>query len=145
MRPRRQFELHEPASEEILGYSTVELYQRGPSLWFNSVHVDDRQRVKQAFESLFKEGKRYDVEYRVQRKNGEWFWALDRAVATSDENGVRIATGLLSDITERKAAEEILLRLASIVECSEDAIIGKTMKGVHSFVHKFLDLVVFDQ
>jgi diguanylate cyclase (GGDEF)-like protein/PAS domain S-box-containing protein len=41
-----------------------------------------------------------------------------------------VATGLLSDITERKAIEEQLLRLASIVECSDDAIIGKTTEGV---------------
>jgi diguanylate cyclase (GGDEF)-like protein/PAS domain S-box-containing protein len=41
-----------------------------------------------------------------------------------------VATGLLSDITERKAVEEQLLRLASIVECSDDAIIGKTKEGV---------------
>jgi diguanylate cyclase (GGDEF)-like protein/PAS domain S-box-containing protein len=54
----------------------------------------------------------------------------DRAVATHDKNGIRVATGLLSDITERKKAEESLLRLASIVEFSEDAIIGKTTEGV---------------
>ena len=72
----------------------------------------------------------YEVECRAQRKNGEWFWPHDRAVATSDQNGVRVATGLLSDIAERKAAEETLLKLASIVEFSEDAIIGKTAQGV---------------
>jgi diguanylate cyclase (GGDEF)-like protein/PAS domain S-box-containing protein len=38
-------------------------------------------------------------------------------------------TGLLSDITERKAAEETLQKLASIVECSQDAIVGKNMDG----------------
>src|SRR5918912_784895 len=33
------------------------------------------------------------------------------------------------DITERKRAEEVHARLASIVESSEDAIIGKTLEG----------------
>ncbi len=37
----------------------------------------------------------------------------------------------LSDVTERKATEDKLLRLASIVECSQDAIIGKTTEGVN--------------
>jgi diguanylate cyclase (GGDEF)-like protein/PAS domain S-box-containing protein len=48
----------------------------------------------------------------------------------SEQITVRRAAGLLSDITERKATEEQLLRLASIVECSQDAIIGKTIDGV---------------
>ncbi|MEB3831348.1 PAS domain S-box protein [Phormidium sp. CCY1219] len=34
------------------------------------------------------------------------------------------------DITERKKAEKELLRLASIVESSDDAIIGKTLEGI---------------
>ena len=119
-----------PGIETILGYSTAEVYQRGDSLWYDSIHVDDRQRVKQAFESLLNEGKPYDVECRVQRKSGEWFWAHDRAVATGEKDGVRFATGLLSDITERKASEETLRRLASIVELSEDAITVINTDGV---------------
>jgi PAS domain S-box-containing protein len=116
--------------EKILGYSMAELYRQGATVWFNAVHLDDRQRVKQAFESLFKERRPYDVECRAQRKNGEWFWAHDRAVATTDKNGVRIATGLLSDITAGKATEEALPKLDSIVEFSENAIIGKNIDDV---------------
>ena len=116
--------------EAMLGYSTAEVYQQGDFLWYNSVHVDDRQRVRKAFEALIKEGKPYDIECRVQRKNGEWFWAHDRAAVTQDKNGTRVAAGLLSDITPRKAAEETLQKLASIVEFSQDAIIGKNKDGV---------------
>ena len=111
-----------PRIETILGYSPAEFYQRGDSVWYDSIHVDDRQRVLRAFESLLNEGKPYDVECRIQRKSGEWFWAHDRAVTTGEKDGVRFATGLLSDITERKASEEMLRKLASIVELSEDAI-----------------------
>jgi PAS domain S-box-containing protein len=119
-----------PRVEEVLGYSVVEVYQQGDSVWYNSIHIDDRQRVKQAFQSLINEGTRYDVECRVQRKSGEWIWMHDRAIVATDSNGVRFATGLLSDITERKEAEETLRKLASIVQSSQDAIVGKHMDGV---------------
>ena len=119
-----------PGIEAILGYSRAEVYQRGDSVWYDSIHANDRQRVKQAFEALLNEGKPYDVECRVQRKSGEWFWAHDRAVATGEKDGVRFATGLLSDITERKTAEESLKKLASIVEFSEDAITVVNTDGV---------------
>ena len=84
-----------PGIEAILGYSPAEVYQRGDSVWRDSIHADDRQRVKQAFESLLNEGKPYDVECRVQRRSGEWFWAHDRAVATGEKDGIRFATGLV--------------------------------------------------
>jgi diguanylate cyclase (GGDEF)-like protein/PAS domain S-box-containing protein len=119
-----------PQVETILGYSSEEFRRRGDSLWFNSVHPDDKEKVGKAFESLIHEGKSYDLECRARRKNGEWFWAHDRAVATVDANGDRVATGLLSDITARKAGEEMLQKLASVVEYSEDAIIGKDVDGV---------------
>jgi diguanylate cyclase (GGDEF)-like protein/PAS domain S-box-containing protein len=94
-----------PQVERLLGYSADEFRQKGDSLWFNSVHIDDRERVGQAFESLMKNGEPYDIECRAQKKNGEWFWAHDRAVATRDSNGLRVATGLISDISVRKGEE----------------------------------------
>jgi two-component system, cell cycle sensor histidine kinase and response regulator CckA len=119
-----------PRVEAVLGYSVAEVYEQGDSVWHNSIHVDDRQRVRRAFQALIDEATRYDVECRVQRKTGEWLWMHDRAVVASDSNGVRFATGLLSDITERKEAEETLRKLASIVQFSQDAIVGKRMDGV---------------
>ena len=41
-----------------------------------------------------------------------------------------VFNAFLSDITERKRAEENRVRLASIVESSEDAIISKTLDGI---------------
>jgi diguanylate cyclase (GGDEF)-like protein/PAS domain S-box-containing protein len=102
--------------ETLLGYSAEEFRQQGDSLWFNSVHIDDKEKVGQAFESLMKNGKPYDIECRAQKKNGEWFWAHDRAAATKDSNGLRVATGLISDISERKAGEESERRYRSLFE-----------------------------
>jgi diguanylate cyclase (GGDEF)-like protein/PAS domain S-box-containing protein len=95
-----------PQVEALLGYSADEFRQQGDSLWFKSVHPDDKEKVGQAFEALIDEGKPYDIECRARKKNGEWFWAHDRAVATSDSNGSRVVTGLISDITVRKTGEE---------------------------------------
>jgi len=55
----------------------------------------------------------------------------DSAAPIKDEEG-RIAGVVLvfRSIAERRQAEEVRLRLASIVESSEDAIIGKTLDGI---------------
>ncbi len=72
------------------------------------MHPDDVPKVKEGLSALFRDGKPYDVEIRTRRKNGEWIWVHDRAVATYEKDGVRYADGLLSDITERKRAEDAL-------------------------------------
>jgi diguanylate cyclase (GGDEF)-like protein/PAS domain S-box-containing protein len=105
-----------PQVETLLGYSADEFRRKGDSLWFNSIHVDDKERVERAFELLMKKGEPYDIECRARRKNGEWFWAHDRAVATRDSNGLRVATGLISDISVRKAGEESERRYRSLFE-----------------------------
>jgi two-component system cell cycle sensor histidine kinase/response regulator CckA len=116
--------------ERVLCYSASEFYERGDSIWFNSVHTDDKEMVRKAFEALIRDGTPYDLECRAQRKNGEWFWAHDRATATIDSTGTRLVTGLLSDITDRKKDEEAREMLASIVELSQDAIIARNLNGI---------------
>ena len=118
--------------EAMLGYTTAEVYQQGVSLWFDSIHSDDRQRVRHAFESLINDGRPYDIECRARTNNGGWLWLHDRAGITCDNKGTHVAAGLLSDITHRQFVEESLRNLASIVEFSEDAIIGQDLNGVIS-------------
>ena len=116
--------------ETVLGYSASEFYEHGDSIWFNSVHAGDKKKVKEAFEALVRDGTSYDLECRAQKKNGEWFWAHDRASASIEAGGARLITGLLSDITGRKKAEEAKELLSSIVELSQDAIIAKNLQGI---------------
>src|SRR5919202_2803001 len=52
------------------------------------------------------------------------------ATPVLDEEGrVRFAVNIFRDMTGLKHAEEVRVRLAAIVESSEDAIIGKTLEG----------------
>jgi PAS domain S-box-containing protein len=51
------------------------------------------------------------------------------AARIEDERHRRVAV-IFKDITARKQAELALARLAAIVECSDDAIIGKDLNGI---------------
>ena len=99
-----------PNIERVLGYTPDEAYRKSARPFRSRVHPDDLHKVKGAFRALFTTGQPYDVECRVQRKDGEWIWVHDRAVATYEKDGTRYADGLLSDITERKRAEEVRQR-----------------------------------
>ena len=92
----------------VFGYTPEECYRDGRRLWFDRMHRDDQERVQAAYANLFTANKPYNVEYRMRHRDGQWVWWHDRAVAIYEKDAVKYADGLLSDITERKRAEELL-------------------------------------
>jgi diguanylate cyclase (GGDEF)-like protein/PAS domain S-box-containing protein len=96
-------------------------------------HVDaaDRGRVDDAFQQARSGGGDYDVEFRVTWPDGSlhWLWSKGRFYFADDGEPHRVA-GIQVDVTERRREVEALLRLAAIVESSEDAIIGQEPDGV---------------
>ena len=122
-----------PNVERVYGYASEEIYEAGDRLWFGRIHPDDVERVKKNYELFFTEGKTFDVEYRIQRKDGKWIWLHDRAVATYEKDGVLYADGVFSDITERKRIELALQmseeKYRSLYESSKDGIAFADMQG----------------
>jgi PAS domain S-box-containing protein len=71
------------------------------------------------------------VEYRIARPDGSVRRVRDRGFQVRDEAGVLIRlTGIVTDITERGEAQTASLRLAAIVESSDDAMISKDLHGL---------------
>jgi PAS domain S-box-containing protein len=97
-----------PNVEKILGIPPDEFYRRGAIVWFERIHPDDVGRATASFAELFATGELFDVKIRMQRADGEWIWAHSRAMATHETDGMRYASGLLSDITEQTRAQEAL-------------------------------------
>ena len=94
--------------EKVYGYTTDEILAKGDDLWFGRIHPDDRDHVQEAFRSVFdqKQKVEFHVEYRIQRKDGQWIWVHDRANKVEEKAGEHFAYGVFSDITDRKRAEE---------------------------------------
>jgi PAS domain S-box-containing protein len=97
-----------PNIERLSGFPIDDIFAQGSRLFFASIHPDDVGKVKEGFRDLFVNGRPFDVEFRVRRKNGEWIWVRDRALTTYERNGLLHADGIVSDITERKRVEESL-------------------------------------
>ncbi|MEI8085573.1 MAG: PAS domain S-box protein [Paludibacter sp.] len=71
------------------------------------IHKDDYQRSFDFLNKVVKYGERQEtIEYRVQHKNGSWFWHSTSGVPLKDKYGEIIGIeGTASNITERKLAE----------------------------------------
>jgi len=94
--------------EEIYGYTPEEIYKAGEELWFNRIHPDDVERVKQVYAKVFDPNEEFNVEYRIKTKDGNWIWLLDWSTQTYEKNGERLAAGVFMDITQRKRMQDIL-------------------------------------
>ncbi len=103
-----QFTFVSPNIERLSGFAIDDVFAQGSRLFFASIHSDDVGKVKEGFRDLFVNGRPFDVEFRVRRKNGEWIWVRDRALTTYERNGVLHADGIVSDITARRRVEESL-------------------------------------
>ena len=111
-----------PHVDRIGGYTAEEIYRAGGGGWFGRVHPDDRPIVQKHLLALFGgPGRTFDLEYRIQHKDGRWIWLSDRAVTTYEEHGTTYAYGICTDITDRKRAEEIrALLLNQVITVQEE-------------------------
>ncbi len=98
--------------------------------WADNIHSDDLRRCLDAYVSSMETRKRFTIEYQLRRFDGKYRWVLSNAVPRYTKDGKFIGfAGSCVDISDRKLAEEAAHSLASIVESSEDAIIGKKLDG----------------
>jgi PAS domain S-box-containing protein len=109
-----------PKVETFCGYTQDEIQSEGFNFWLNKVHCDDVERVRSAYELLFRRSQNFDIEYRITKKNGQLIWVSDRAGETHEKDGELYTDGVFSDITERKRMEETLRRSERM------AVIGET-------------------
>lgn len=79
--------------------------------WRARLHPDDRARTVAQFEEAIAERREFTLEYRIVRPDGSIRWISDRGRASYDEPTQTLcAAGVNVDITERKLAEESLIR-----------------------------------
>jgi len=119
-----------PGYQRIWGRSPEDLYVN-PHQWAEAILPEDRDRVLTVFATLMQSQPSVSIEYRIARPDGSVRWVNDRGFQVRDAAGLLIRlTGIVADITERKQVEIASLRLAAIVESSDDAIIGKDLNSI---------------
>jgi PAS domain S-box-containing protein len=95
----------------ILGYAPEELDGMDRATWRTHVHPDDLSTVLAAAQNVLDGlAPGYELEVRRRHKDGSWHWLASRASLTRDPaTGAPLRmTGVVTDITDRKRAEEAL-------------------------------------
>jgi len=94
-----------PNVQMMMDYSAEEITKPDARFWRSLIYHEDQERVAEAVRAYMDEDAPYDVEYRVQRRDGSWIWVRDRATQKYDMEGFAYFDGKLTDITEQKVME----------------------------------------
>ena len=66
------------------------------------VHPDDRQDVEEAIAATVQTDESFQLEYRIERPDGEQRWVDARGENHTDDDGGRRMVGVVTDTTERE-------------------------------------------
>jgi len=117
-------------AERLFGYRRDTLMGKTAEILvsehFRSQHSDQRSRFLGATSERPTEA---CLELFGLRKDGSEFPAEIKLSPLDTKHGILVSS-VIRDITDRRRTEEALRSLASIVACSDEAIIGKTLEGI---------------
>ncbi|MDY6784383.1 MAG: PAS domain S-box protein [Cyanobacteriota bacterium] len=102
--------------------------------WQQALHPDDRDRVAAQWQQSVREQSPFECELRLQRPDGTTVWVWVQAVADLGNEGKILGyIGTLSDISDRKTAEELLYhseqRYRSLVQAASQLIWTADARG----------------
>ncbi len=134
--------------DEIFGYQSP-LPEWNFDIFLAHVHPDDRESVRENFQSSVNQGKRWEFECRIVCLNGDvrWIWACGDHYRDPSGNASHMF-GIVENITERKQAEQaaqesLAIREAALKEVADQkfaldqhAIVAVTdVRGIITYVN----------
>ena len=114
------------ATERVTGFPRQELIGTDFSDYFTQP-----EKARAGYQRVFREGQVQDYELEIRHHDGRLTPVVYNASLYRDETGQVVGVfAAARDITERQLAEEASSYLASIVDSSDDAIMGKSLDGL---------------
>lgn len=114
--------------EQLFGWKRDQL-DRSSKSWTENIHPDERERIVTGIHTVIDgDGVDWSDQYRFRRSDGTYVPVADRGEVLRDSSGrpIRMIGGM-SDLTERKRAEEKLREQAALLDQAKDAIIVRDL------------------
>jgi len=120
---------------DLTGYKPEEITNNKAISFGQLIHKDDQDYVWNDVQAGLKDKKNYKLIYRIKTAEGKekWVWEQAQGVFSADGKLLRIE-GFITDITERKLAEEKLHKsqeeFASLFNSNPEALVYLDKKGI---------------
>lgn len=129
---------------KLTGYRSEELVgDRATTSYSALTHMEDLSNVLQVIRHAIATQQPYVVEYRIHTKSGVEKWLWEKGYGVFDANGQLLnLEGFITDITDRKLAEEALRQVESnyrsIVENAVEGVFQTSADGCYLIVNYML-------
>lgn len=118
---------------EMLGYESKEDFEEGINgKVVNTIHPDDLPQVTADLGNHYYVGKKYETTYRMPRKDGTWFWTVDRGEVIETADGRLAIISACLDVTQEYEQQEARKR-ESAASASKDRILSDIIKALYSY------------
>ena len=119
--PNGEYSEDSPSWRELTGQSFDQFRGWG---WLDAVHPEDRENTRRVWESAVRNRSRFETEYRLRTRNGEYHWFAARGVRVLDHDGKILEwIGTSTDIHDhrtREGATRFLLKAEEVFASSLD-------------------------
>lgn len=144
------------ANEQLLGMAGYQSYQEFKQdihgLILNSIHPDDRDYIRTEMEKVRSKGDQYEIQYRMKKKDGSYFWVHNIGRRTVAANGQDAIISVLIDITEQVHTKTTLEKAALTDPLTGiynrkggQARIEESVRTIPSYIFLMMDLDNFKQ
>ncbi|MEC0129177.1 methyl-accepting chemotaxis protein [Paenibacillus pabuli] len=133
-----------PQFRRELGFTDEKDFPNVFSSWSSRLHPEDHDRTINEFAKHMNDysGRTpYDLDYRLQRKNGEYRWYHAGGETVRDSNGVPLrVAGTIRDVTHEKNKEQIVEAMNQKTKLLSESI-GEMVRGINSITDQAQELV----
>ncbi len=121
----------------LTGYTSKELVGKNKLISYHEItHPEDLPKILQAIDLAIANQQPYIVEYRIFTKIGQEKWLWEKGSGIFDHTGKVLGLeGFITDITERKQAEESLKIQARVLEKMVEGVTVSDENGVICFTN----------
>ncbi len=121
----------------MFGVSAQESRGAPLALYTRAIHPEDRERVEREIGQCVRDGGAYEVEYRLNQRDGSVRWILARGRPELNASGAVVGLpGVLFDITEHVRTEQVRQSLVTRIE-HQARILDTALSSITDFAYIF--------